>query len=193
MGFFGRASREVRKRAKNINNIRASRDASEQALFFGNSRKGQDAADIAFGRKTSRGRTVEEQKQLAADKARAQYIVNKKGSEAKELAEQLKDGYGPAMSPAQKADIRERARTVNDEVQQARSIMKQDTSGKKQITGMDRLKAAGTMASEYYIGGSGKQMAARIGGTAGGIIGLNVGLDALGNMGSGGGGSSSGY
>lgn len=183
-----RASKEVRKRAKNINQIRSSRDASEQAIFMGNTRKGQDAWDIFRGKKESRGRTQEERKQIAGQRARSEHVLKGSQDDLRYTAQQLKQAANdPNLTPEQRKavmdDLRAQGRKTNEDFQQAREFMKADADGAFKgpvdYTTGDRAKALGTAVGEYYLGGSGKQMAARMGGTVGGIVGLNVGMDAL--------------
>jgi hypothetical protein len=188
--MFGSVKRAARKRAKNISKIRASRDASEQAIFMGNSRKGQDAWAIATGKKKNVGWSQDELKTIAADKAKAQQVL--KGSEGyfDGVKQQLrKDPNGPNLSPDQRKQVMADARAKQAEIEQAKAIMKMETKGGREITTGDRWKAAGTAVGEYYMGGTGKQMAARIGGTAGAIVGVPIAADAIGNaMNSNGGG-----
>lgn len=166
------SGKDLKRRAKKQNAIRANRDASESALLFGNTRQGQDAWKTA-----TRGGT----RPLSKDE---RMMMNREhrqtGSALRQELNTARENMRNATNKEDKMRYQQQMRDIGAEMRQHTAS---NPSGVREVNigAMDRVKAAGTAVGQYYFGGSGKQTAARIGATAGAIIGVPLAVDAAEN------------
>lgn len=182
--LFTKGGRTRARREK----MAANMAAQENSLFMSNTKEGRQAYNIMMGKTSGRNMTQAEQKSMNASLSKEHRKDNRELSAARS---RMKNAKNDKQREAARQEMRDIAADMRGK--DFKGQKEYIDGGRVEYGAMDRVKAAGTMASQYYFGGTGKQTAARIGGTVGGIVGLNVGLDALDDMGNSGGGSGQRY
>ena len=159
--------------------ILANRKVAEQSLFFPNHntrmqfRKGMKGGNTKVSMDEALKGLDRAQEQAAKLNSQAGDIRKRMGAE--NLSRTDKVRLDRELSEIQQQGLALEGQMKNFETVIGGGDVYRD------LTKMERLGMVGGAVRDYYIGGTAGQSAARIGATAGGIIGLNVGLDALNN------------
>lgn len=177
--MFGRAAKKgIKNYSKQKKKVLANRSAMDNSLFKANydtrqrMRKARQGGHVAMSGDEVMGHAKGFQNQMDD-------VAKQMASLDKEIAGGNLKGIDLIAARRNREGLQSSHDALNEQRRKYTKAFVNDETMHREMTTGERWMEAGGAVKDYYIGGTMGQSAARIGATAGGIVGLNVGLDYL--------------